>query len=326
MSRTSTTHFPPPSTHPSRYTNPHQLPPAPGTPLCIVTAAQLLVASRTSAAAARSVKDRARIAAALGAQLNGLLARIEQAPEAVLYARAFELLDVGTDLPTAADGVDAGLLGTLVELSDLLLDLCAPCRDDARPRRRRGIVRTGDGYPVVRPVAGADSRVYPLVDERDWRVVRVQEYGILDWNEDPHTIVAPAGDRGEGRGSRDVLRAFLAMGLSNLYRKCERLKADDRSGRYAAWPYPTRMPGLIGAGEKDDIVVDVVELLRVHCFGPPPSATDDEPPPSAAAPALPIEPPNPALPLGDADDEDDDGVLRITEIPLRPTRGAEVRR
>jgi hypothetical protein len=323
MSRTSTTHFPPPSTHPSRYTNPHQLPPAPGAPLCIVTAAQLLVASRAAAAAARSVKDRARVAAAVGAQLDGLLARIEQAPEAVQYARAFELLDVGTDLRTAAAGVDAGLFGTLVELSDLLLDLCAPCRDDARPRRRRGIVRSGDGYPRVRPQSPSSARVYRLVDERDYLIAPCMEYEVLDWQGDPHSIVAPVGDRGDGRISRDVLRAFLVMGLANLYRKCERLKADDRSSRYAAWPYQTRMPGLIGAGEKDDIVVDVVELLRVHCFGPPPSAPDDEPPTGTAAPALPLLPTSRRASFDDADVEEN-GVLRITEISLPQMRTAEV--
>lgn len=325
MSRTSTTYFPPPSTHPSRYTNPHQMPPEPGAQPCdILTAAQLLVASRPASDAALSAKDRARIAATLGARLDNLLARIDRTPEAVQYARAFELLNVGACAQVAASGVDATLLGTLVELSDILLDLCAPCRADARPSRRRGIVRAGDGYPRVRPWATESARVYQLVDERDYLVVPCMEYAVLDWAGDPYSIVAPVGDRGDGRISRDVLRAFLAMGLANLYRKCERLKAEERSGRYAAWPYPTRMPGLIGAGEKDDIVVDVVELLRVRCFGPPPSAPDDEPPTGAAAPTLPPLPH--VASLFNLAAEEDDRVLRITEIPLPQPRGAAVPR
>jgi|GEM_PF-4889602 len=323
MSRTSTPYFPPPSILPSRYINPHHLPVTP--PCGIVTAAQLLVQSRAAASAAHSATERAGVAAALGRQLDDLRARIEQSPEAVLYARAFEFLDVGASSHAAAVGVDGALLNTLIELSDLLLDLCTPCRADARPRRRRGIVRTGDGYPRIQPHAPRSARVYRLVDEREHVLVPCREYEVRDWDGDPHAIVAPADDRGDGRISRDLVRAFCGLGLATLYKKCELLTDRDRRGRYADWPYPTRMPGLIAAGSKEDIVVDVVELLRVHHFGPPPAAPEDEPPTGAATPALPPLPPRAVSLLGPIDEED--AVLRITEIPVSQfPRTAEVRR
>ena len=145
-------------------------------------------------------------------------------------------------------------------------------------------------------------------------IVPCTTYEVLDWAGDPHTIVAPVGDRGDGRISRDALRAFLALGLANLYRKCELLTDRDRRGRYADWPYPTRMPGLIAAGSKEEIVVDVVELLRVYHFGSPPSAPD-ELPDTPSVPALPPSPRGLFL-LGDSDGAGD-GALRLTEIPER---------
>lgn len=322
MPRTSTPYFPPPSISPSRYLNPHHPNESGASPGGIFTAAQLLVLSRAAADAARSAPERARVAAALGRQLDSHLARIEQSPEAVLYARAFELLDIGASSPAAVVDVDGVLLGTLVELSDLLLDLCLPCRAEARPRRRRRIVRRGDGYPWVQPHAPHSARVYRLVDERDFLVVPSREYDVLDWDGDPHAIVAPAADRGDGRISRDLVRAFCALGLANLYRKCELLTDRDRHGRYADWPYPTRMPGLIAAGSKEEIVVDVVELLRVYHFGPPPGIPGDEPSTSTATPALPPLPARTVPLLGDIDHED--AMLRITEIPLARFRGTTV--
>lgn len=326
MARNSTSYFSPPSTHPSRYPNPHH-PIELVASLCgNLTAAQLLVQSRAAADAARSATERAGVAAALGRQLDNLLARIEHSPEAVLYARAFELLDMGANRHAAAVGVNPDMLAALAALSDLLLDLCTPCRADARPRRRRGIVRRGDGYPLVQPHAPHPARVYHLIDERDTVIVPCTEYEVLDWAGDPHTMVAPVGDRGDGRISRDTLRAFLALGLANLYRKCEVLTDRDRRGRYADWPYPTRMPGLIAAGSKEEIVVDVVELLRVHCFGPPPSAAIDVDEPSAPAmPSLPALPRAASLLLPNVGEE----ALDIEELPPPPLRArwiGEVRR
>ena len=322
MSRTSTTHFPSPSTHPSRCVGDHQssAPIAVARPCTIVTAGQLLVYARAAVREAGSAKQRAELATRLGHLHDELLARVERSDAAVLYARAFEALHFGAAIGDAAPDVDHhGVLAALVELSNIILDLCGPCRADARARRRRGIVRRGDGYPLVQPHAQEGARIYRLIDEREYVALPCTRYKIRDWDELLHVVIGPTADCGDGRISRDVLRAFLGLGLASLYKRCEALTEERRRGRFADWPYPTRMPGLVAPGSREDIAVDVVELLRTLRFGPPPSAPDDEPPP--ATPALPQLPAAPFL----RDEVEDEGTLHITEVAQLPlARACEV--
>ncbi|HKS21826.1 MAG TPA: hypothetical protein VJZ76_03425 [Thermoanaerobaculia bacterium] len=250
----------------------------------------MLVLARAAAQAATTPAARRQVHARIGRLLDDLLARIDASPDAMSYARAFEALDLGLPVP-ACDGVGAQLLAALVELSDVLLDCCEPCRAEARPRRRHRIVRRGDGYPVRRPSVPTGTRLYRLVDEREYLVLPCTRYTIHDWTGLPHGVIAPAGDRGDGLISRDVLRAFLAESLSSIYKKCERLTPRARRGRYSVWPYATRMPGLVSVGTKEDIVVRIGELLRVQLFGLPPAGCDDDDDP--CPPSVPAPPPLP---------------------------------
>lgn len=137
-------------------------------------------------------------------------------------------------------------------------------------------------------------------------------------------MLGPTGDRGYGRVSRDRFRAAFSFSLAALYKRCELLREEDRHGRYADWPYPTRIPGLIAAGSKEDITVDITEYLRFFIYGPPPGSSDDDSdltPPTAATPP----PPPPLLhqPLIAAAEYGDD-EFEVTEMPLPLARACEV--
>lgn len=260
--------------------------------------------------------------ARLATVLDALLAAIERSPDAPQYHAAFAALHYTGSAPKM-EGVDSHVLRVLLTLSDLLLHASEPCRRDAKRRRQRGIVRRGDTYPYVEPPrTDPRAELCRLIDERSFLVVPHMHYVIRDWAGDPHKVLGPTGDRGYGRLSRDPFRAAFSFSLAALYKRCELLQDEDRHGRYADWPYPTRIPGLIAAGSKEDITVDVTEYLRFFIYGPPPGSSDDDSdltPPAAATP-----PPLPHQPLAAAAEYGDD-EFEITEIPHEPAGGAGTR-
>lgn len=267
---------------------------------------------------------RADRTARLATVLDALLAAIDRTPDAPQYHAAFAALHYTGSAPVM-EGVDSHVLRVLLTLSDLLLHIAEPCRRDAKHRRRRGIVRRGDTYPCIEPPRDdPHAELCRLIDERSFLVVPQMHYVIRDWVGDPHKVLGPTGDRGHGRVSRDRFRAAFSFSLAALYKRCELLRQEDRHGRYADWPYPTRIPGLIAAGSKEDITVDVTEYLRFFLYGPPPGSPDDDsdltPPGAATPPPLPHQPLVAAAAYGDYEFE-------ITEIPQLPlVRAREVAR
>jgi hypothetical protein len=267
---------------------------------------------------------RADRSARLATVLDALLAAIERSPDAPQYHAAFAALHYTGSAPVMA-GVDSHVLRVLLTLSDLLLQAAEPCRRDAKRRRQRGIVRRGDTYPYIEPPRDDPrAELCRLIDERSFLVVPQMHYVIRDWAGDPHKVLGPTGDRGYGRLSRDPFRAAFSFSLAALYKRCELLREEDRHGRYAGWPYPTRIAGLIAAGSKEDITVDVTEYLRFFLYGPPPSSDDD----SDLTPPAATPPPPPLLhqPLIAAAENGDD-EFEITELPQLPlARACEVAR
>jgi hypothetical protein len=265
----------------------------------------------------RRADRRARLATVLDA----LLAAVERSPDAADYAAAFAALHYTGRAPTIA-GVDSRLLRVLLTLSDLLLAASTPCRRSAKRQRQPGIVRRGDAYPFIEPTPADPSlHVCRLIDERSFLVVPHTTYVLRDWDGDPHRVSGPIGDRGEGLVSRDPFRAAFSYGLSKLYKRAELLRDADRRGRFAQWPYPTRLAGLVTAGSKEDLVIDVREHLRVRWFGPPPACDDEAAPfsPAASAP-----PPLPGRPLLLLEERDEFEGIEIAEVPLLMSGAADV--
>jgi len=208
-----------------------------------------------------------------GRLLDRAVAELTATPEADYYRSLFRRAD-------DFDGVDAADIGDplillLAHFCDIHLALLDPWLRGIV--RRFGIIRSGSGYPWIKPTVGPGSTIGQLVDEREWDPIPLETYILTDHDQLEHPVIWAAADAGPGLVSMQRYRSIRRLSIKALLKQCESIpktQRESKEGRYSekkGWRFKTRIPGVTSAGAKGkEKAIDVKENLQVEKYGPQP--------------------------------------------------------